>query len=105
VAAVEANERAQKAYSSRLSPAERRLLRYVHPCPQYGAGQWCWSDPNDAIFNYDMPSPSMEEALEHAVQYAKEGFAFKAAQKSASAASQATGECEQHPEDEVCQAK
>ena len=77
MAAVEANQRAWTAYERSLSPEERRLSRYVHPCPQYGAGQWCWSDPNDAIFNYDMPSPSRKEALEDAVHYAREGFAFK----------------------------
>ena len=56
-------------------PLSRRLVRYVHPCPN-GEGQWCWSDPNDATFS-EMPSPSKHQALEEAVQYANLGLAFK----------------------------
>ena len=55
-----------------------RLVRYVHPCANQEIGKWCWSDPNDELFNNDSGfSETKEIALADAVRYAREGLAFK----------------------------
>jgi hypothetical protein len=55
-----------------------RLLQYVHPCEDQGIGKWCWSDPNDTVYNMESGySETREGALGNAVRYAREGVAFK----------------------------
>jgi hypothetical protein len=60
-----------------------RLSRYVHQCDSSGAfaGEWCWSDPDDAIFRSDTPSTTKEAALDEAVRMARAGVAFKSSKK------------------------
>ena len=55
-----------------------RLMQYVHPCEDHDIGKWCWSDPNDALFNHDTGwSATKEGALQDAMQNARWGLAFK----------------------------
>jgi hypothetical protein len=56
-----------------------RISHYVHQCDRSGAypGQWCWSDPNDAVFHNETPAATKEAALDDAVRTAKMGLAFK----------------------------
>lgn len=55
-----------------------RLAQYVHQCADQTVGKWCWSDPDDVLFNNDFGfENSREKALEDAVEYAREGLTFK----------------------------
>lgn len=35
------------------APLRSRLMQYVHACEDQDIAKWCWSDPNDALFNHD----------------------------------------------------
>jgi hypothetical protein len=55
-----------------------RLLRHVHTCEDQDVGKWCWSDPNDTLYNTESGySETKEGALADAVRYARAGLAFK----------------------------
>jgi len=55
-----------------------RLAQYVHPCEDQDIGKWCWSDPDDALFNHDQGfAATREKALDDAVESARMALAFK----------------------------
>jgi hypothetical protein len=60
------------------APLRSRLMQYVHACEDQDIAKWCWSDPNDALFNHDTGwSATKEGALQDAMQSARWGLAFK----------------------------
>jgi hypothetical protein len=61
-----------------------RILPHVHECNEkvYDAGPpflgpWCWTDPNDILYNHDStPFATKEEAVRDAMRMARDGLAF-----------------------------
>jgi hypothetical protein len=73
--AVDRNRAPSKAADA---ARKARLIQFVHPCENQDIGKWCWSDPNDTLFNHDTGwSDTKEGALQDAMQYARQGLAFK----------------------------
>lgn len=73
-AAIDQSRARAKAADAAL---RAELLQYVHPCEDQDIGKWCWSDPNDALFNHDSGySGTKDGALADAVQFARSGLAF-----------------------------
>lgn len=55
-----------------------KLAPYVHPCKDQEIGKWCWSDPDDVLFQTDSGfADTREKALDDAVQSARWGLAFQ----------------------------
>lgn len=74
-AAVDASRAQARAANAAL---RARLAQYVHPCDDQEIGKWCWSDPEDELFNRDQGfAATREKALDDAVESARMGLAFK----------------------------
>lgn len=74
-AAVDQGRAKSKAADAAL---RARLAQYVHPCEYQDIGKWCWSDPDDALYDDDQGfSETREKALESAVEYTRRGYAFQ----------------------------
>lgn len=73
--AVDRNRAQAKLADAQL---RARLVQYVHPCVDQTIGQWCWSDPEDAVMYSDAGfSATKEAALADAVGFYRSGLAFK----------------------------
>jgi hypothetical protein len=56
----------------------QRIEQHVHPCKDQDIGKWCWSDPEDALFNGDTGYlETKEQASQAAIGAANAGIAFK----------------------------
>ena len=75
----------REASSAATAALRARIQPHVHLCkaetyegkPLF-PGQWCWSDPNDALFSSESsPSDTKEEAIKSAMDMARFGLVFK----------------------------
>lgn len=55
-----------------------KLVKYVHPCDNQELGKWCWSDPDNALWNSDSGySATKDAALNDAMRSARLFGLFK----------------------------
>lgn len=73
----EAVDKSRARAEAASAALRQRLVQYVHLCKDQEVAKWCWSDPNDAIDNFDHGfADTKAEALQDAVESANSGVAF-----------------------------
>lgn len=71
-------DRTRTISNAEAAALRARLAPHVHPCKDQEIGKWCWSDPDDVLFNIDSGfADTREKALDDAVQSARWGLAFQ----------------------------